>query len=179
MAITLAMRASIFGGAVAVALALAGSDASAGLAGSRGVPSVDVHHGMTLAKARKRGRRPASSPGKAAPEPADDASGGDEGASSSSSSSASDDAKEDEVLVSKKKKKKVPAAIDDGSTGGGGEETAKGSSKEVETVASKASEESDDASPAPALEFGIGAKALFRQLAWTADAVPPGWGRIH
>jgi hypothetical protein len=176
MAITQAMRASIFGRAAAVALALAGSDASADLAGPRGVPSMDVHHGMTLAKARKRGRRPASS-GKPAAEPADDASGGDDGASSSSSSSASDDAQEDEVLGSKKKKK-APAAADDGSSsgGGGGEETAKGSSKEVETVASKASEESDDESPAPALEFGLGAKALFRQLAWTSDARAAGLG---
>jgi hypothetical protein len=171
------MRASIFGGAVAVAVVLSGSDASADLAGSRGVPSVDVHHGMTLAKAKKKGRRPASSPSKAAPEPADDAPGGDEGASSSSSSAASDDAKEEEVLVPKKKKK-APAAADDGASGGGGggEETAKGSSKEIETVSSKASDESDDASPAPALEFGIGAKALFRQLAWTSDARAAGLG---
>lgn len=178
MAITQAMRASIFGGAVAVALALSGSDASADLAGSRGVPSVDVHHGMTLAKAKKKGRRPASSPSKAAAAPADDASDGDDGASSSSSSSASDEAKEDEVLVSKKKKKAPPAAADDGASGGGGgsEETAKGTSKEIETVSSKASDESDDASPAPALEFGIGAKALFRQLAWTSDARAAGLG---
>ena len=175
MAITQAMRASIFGGAVAVALALSGSDASADLAGPRGVPSVDVHHGMTLAKAKKKGRRPASSPSKAAAEPADDASDGDDGASSSSSSAASNEAKEDEVLVSKKKKK-APTAADDGSSGGGGEETAKGSSKEIETVSSKASDESDDASPAPALEFGIGAKALFRQLAWTSDARAAGLG---
>jgi hypothetical protein len=174
MAITQAMKALIFGGAVTVALGLLGSDASAGIVDAPRAPTAGVQRGMTLAKAKKKGRRPAASP-RSAPAAADEASGGDDGGSSSASSDSSDDEKEDEVLVTKKTKR-APAPVDDGSSSDGGEEKAKSSSKEVETVASKASEEESDASPSSALEFGIGAKALFRQLAWTADARAAGLG---
>jgi len=176
MAITQAMKALVFGGAVTVALALMGSDASAGIVDALRAPAAGVQRGMTLAKAKKKkGRRPAGSPSKGAPG-ADDAAGDDDSGSSSSGSDASDDSKEDEVLVSKKAPKKAPAPVDDGSSGEGGEEKAKGSSKEVETVAAKASDESSDASPSSALEFGVGFKALFRQLSWTADARAAGLG---
>jgi len=171
------MKASIFGGAVAMALALAGSDASAGLLDAPRAPVTGVQRGMTLAKAKKKGRRPAGSPSKAAPA-ADDASGDDSASSSSSSSDSSDDAKEDEVLGSKKAPKKS-GPIDDGSSsseGGGEKAKASASSKEVETVAAKASEEESEASPSSALEFGLGFKALFRQLAWTSDARAAGLG---
>jgi hypothetical protein len=169
------MKALVFGGAVTVALALLGSDASAGIVDASRAPAAGVQHGMKLAKAKKKkgGRRPAGSPGKGAPA-ADDAAGDDDGASSSSGSDDSDDSKEDEVLSSKKAPRKAP--VDDGASGEGGDEKAKGGSKEVETVAAKASEESSDASPSSALEFGIGFKALFRQLAWTADARAAGLG---
>jgi hypothetical protein len=163
----------IFGGAVTVALALLGSDASAGIVDAPRAPAAGVQRGMTLAKAKKKGRRPASSP-RSAPA-ADDAAGGADDESSSGSSDSSDDSKEDEVLVSKKPSKKARAPVDDGASSDG-EEKSKSSAKEVETVAAKASEEESDASPSSALEFGIGFKALFRQLAWTSDARAAGLG---
>ena len=45
-----------------------------------------------------------------------------------------------------------------------------------ETVEAKASEESSDASPLSGLEFGLGFKALFRNLAWTPDGRDAGLG---
>jgi hypothetical protein len=178
---------------VGVALASLGRDASAELSvpdGSGRTPSLvgragPAHGGMTLAKAKKKGRRPAgASGGKSAP--ADDASGGDDDGAAGKSAAASsggagDDAKEDELLGDAPKKKKPAPPADEGSSsdeGGGGERkgSAKASSKSVETVESKASEEPSDASPISALEFGVGAKALFRQFNWTADARAAGLG---
>ena len=59
----------------------------------------------------------------------------------------------------------------------GAADDAKAASKSVEAVSSKASpEETSTGSPLPALEFGVGAKAMFRQLSWTSDARAAGLG---
>ena len=115
---------------------------------------------------------------------ADDAAGGDDdtgkGASASASSDAGDEAQEDAVLGTPKKKK-APAPVaasndDDSSAGGGGDDT-KTASKSVEAVSAKAStEETSPGLTLPALEFGVGAKAMFRQLSWTSDARAAGLG---
>jgi len=175
------MQSLIFGAAVAVALAALGSDASAGLAdGARRSLSPaggTVHAGMTLAKAKKKGRRPAASGGKAsAPDDTGDADDEAPSKSSAGSSGASDDAASEEELLGAKKKR-ASAPVDDGSSSDdSGKEAPKASPKSVETVESKASDESGDASPSPALEFGVGAKALFRQFSWTSDARAVGLG---
>ncbi len=180
------MKSLVLGAAVALALASLGSDASARQADAsqRSLSAVgDAVNGVrALAKAKKKGKRPAGSGGGKADAP-DDAGGADDdsaGKSSAASSDSSDDAKEDELLGSKTKKKKS-APVDDGSSGGGGAgdsgEAPKATApKSVETVESKASEEPGDASPASALEFGVGAKALFRQFNWTTDAQRSGLG---
>ncbi len=96
------------------------------------------------------------------------------------SSDAGDEAQEDAVLGTPKKKK-APAPVaasndDDSSAGGGGDDT-KTASKSVEAVSAKAStEETSPGSTLPALEFGVGAKAMFRQLSWTSDARAAGLG---
>ena len=97
-------------------------------------------------------------------------------APAASSDSSDDVAKEDELLGSKTKSNRLRELVDDGSSGGEEQPEApratapKASGKSVETVESKASEEPGDALPASALEFGVGAKALFRQFSWTTDA---------
>ncbi|HXU05910.1 MAG TPA: hypothetical protein VN903_33380 [Polyangia bacterium] len=181
------MKSFSFGAlVVAVALASSGSDASAAV-GDGNAPAlltkVGPRHAVTLAKAKKR-KRPASSGASKANSgsSSDDSDAGDDdsGKSASASSDSTDDAKEDELLGgSAKKKKAAPVAAssssDDDSASGGGE-SSKASSKSVETVSSKASEEESGASIASALEFGLGAKAMFRQLSWTADARAAGLG---
>jgi hypothetical protein len=181
------MKGLLGGLVVAVALASLGSDASAALtdgaapdlvakAGSR-------HHAVTIAKAKKR-KRPASSGSAGKGESTDDAAGGDDdsGKSASASSDAGDDAKEDAVLGPAKKKKAPVAASEDGDSSssgrsGGGDDDSKAASKSVETVSSKASSEEPGAGATlSALEFGVGAKAMFRQLAWTSDARAAGLG---
>jgi hypothetical protein len=175
-----AMKGLLLG--VAVALAAWEGDAAAGLADDAPLSrsaSAGATHGVTLAKAKKRRRPPA--PGAKA-ESADDAAGGDDDAPSKSaaaSSDSSDDANEAELLGSSKPKKKPapsPASSDD-DEGSGSPPPSKPRPKRVEeTVETKASEESDDASPQSALEFGVGAKALFRNLAWTSDGSNEGLG---
>jgi hypothetical protein len=189
-----AMRKTLLGGLMAaVALPCLGleGDASAALDLDAGVAGqVTAHagsrHGLTLAKARKR-KRPAGAGSSSKPDTSDDSSGGDDdaGKSSSASSDSGDDAKEDAVLGTSgsKKKKAPPPAADDGDTAsnssGAGDEGAssKASSKNVESVSAKASEEQPASAPtASALEFGVGGKAMFRSLAWTADGASAGLG---
>jgi hypothetical protein len=192
MAITQAMKGFLSGSAVAVALAAFGSDASAGLTDEAPLPraaAVGTVHGTRLAKAKKR-RRPAPSAGKAAA-PADDADADDAPSKSSpAESGSSDEAKEEELFGSSSaKKKKLAAASDDGDApdggGGGGGGSASASARArprpkmaEESVESKASEESDEggASVGSALEFGVGGKALFRNLAWTGNGSAAGLG---
>lgn len=182
------MKGLLFGAALAVGLAALEGDASAGLtaesAASLSAAAGRAHGHTLLAKAKKKKKRAAGAGGK--PDSGgDDADSGDDDAaskSSSASSGASDDsssAKEDELLgssASPKKKAKAAASSDDDASssdsGGGGEgaESAKASGKSVETVSTQASSEASEASSASALEFGVGARALFRNLAWTADA---------
>jgi hypothetical protein len=175
------MKIRLLGVMVAVALVAPGSDASAAVTDEARplLPSLSptagtVHGGMTLAKAKKR-RRPAGGGGGKA-EPADEAAADDDGAgkSPSAASDAGDDAKEEEIFGKKK-----AAPRDDGASADSGEakqapKASKTSDKSVETVESQASEESETPSSASALEFGLGAKALFRNLAWTSDARAPG-----
>jgi len=167
------MRGLLLGLGVAVALAALEGDASAGLADDAPLSrsaSVGATHGRTLAKAKKR-RRPAAPGAKA--EPADDAAAGDDDAPSKSagaSSDSTDEAKEAELFGSSKSKKKpapAPAASDDGESSGSPSPPKARTKMVDETVETKASEESSDASPQSALEFGVGFKALFRSLAWT------------
>ena len=176
------MKRLLLAGAVAVALAALEGDASAGLADEAPLSrsaSAGATHGMTLAKAKKR-RRPAASGSKA--EPADDAAAGEDDAPSKSaagSSESSDEAKETELFGSSKPKKKAapaPAASDDGDASGSRSPPKARPKMAEETVEAKASEESSDASPLSALEFGLGAKALFRNLAWTPDGRAAGLG---
>jgi hypothetical protein len=179
----------LFGGlVVAVALASLGSNASAAVTAAEAAPALAAkagsrHHTVTIAKAKKR-KRPASSSSPRKADSADDAAGGDDdtGKAASASGDAGEDTKED-AAIGPPKKKKAPApaaasADEDSSAGGGGEDT-KEASKSVETVSSKASsEEAASASALPALEFGVGAKAMFRQLSWTTatDARAAGLG---
>jgi hypothetical protein len=133
---------------------------------------------MTLAKAKKRKHHPGGSGGAksgagksdAGDDAGDDDSGGKSAAASNDSSS---DAAEEELLGSKKagpKPAAKPIARDDSDDAGGGDDAPKKSTKSVETVEAKASEEPSEASASSALEFGVGAKALFRNLTWTNDA---------
>jgi hypothetical protein len=180
----------LFGGLiVAVVLASLGSDASAALtdeAASGLVAKVGPrHHAVTVAKAKKRKRPPGSGSAGKAGSP-DDAAGGDDddGKGASAGSDAGDEAKEDDVPGTPKKKKAaapVAASDDDDSSasggGGGGGDDTKAAAKSVEAVSSKAStEETGAGSVLPALEFGVGAKAMFRQLAWTSDGRAAGLG---
>ena len=176
------MKGLLLGVGVAVALAALEGDASAGLADEAPLSrsaSAGATHGMTLAKAKKR-RRPAAPGAKA--EPADDAAAGDDDAPSKSaaaSSDSSDEAKEAELFGSSKAKKKPappPAASDDGEASGSPSPPKARPKMVDETVEAKASEESSDASPQSALEFGVGFKALFRNLAWTPDGRAAGLG---
>jgi hypothetical protein len=170
---------------IAVALPSLGSDASAATntnakmmdeAGAAAlVAKAGPRHAVTLAKAKKR-KRPASSGAGAGSKAntGDDSSGDDDAdKSASASSDSSDDAKEDAVLGTSKKKK-APVADDSDASGGGGDSPP----KSVESVSAKASAEegSGEASPASALELGVGAKAMFRQLAWTSDGRAAGLG---
>ena len=167
---------------VAVALPSLGGDASAATKMDEAGPlmaKAGPRHAVTLAKAKKR-KRPASSGGGAGSKAntGDDSSGGDDDAdkSASASSDSSDEAKEDAVLgTSKKKKAPAPVADDSESSGGGGGDSPP---KSVESVSAKASPEegSGEGSPASALELGLGAKAMFRQLAWTSDGRAAGLG---
>ena len=180
------MKSLVAGLVGAFVLTSLGSDASAARADE--VSSVvalakkdGARHGVLVAKAKKR-KRPAGGGGssKAAAAADDSADDDDSGKSASSASSdSSDDVKEEEIF-GKTKKKAAPAAAaaasDDGEKSGG-EESPKASSKSVETVSSKASdEEPSGGSTLSALEFGLGAKAMFRQLAWTSDARAAGLG---
>ncbi len=166
------MKGLLLGMGVAVALAALESDASAGLADEAPLSrsaSAGATRGMTLAKAKKR-RRPAAPGAKA--EPADDGAGEDDAPSKSAagSSDSSDEAKEAELFGSSKAKKKPaspPAASDDGDASDSSSPPKARPKMVDETVEAKASEESSDASPQSALEFGLGFKALFRSLAWT------------
>jgi hypothetical protein len=178
------MKSLGLGVMVAVALASLESGASAGvtveLRRSASVSGGASHGGMTVAKAKKR-KRPGGSGGK--PDTGDDAGGGDDdaaGKAASASSDSSDDAaKEDELLGSKKKPAPKPAPkpimrddSDDSSRGDDDAVSRKPTkpAKSVETVEAKASDEPSPASASSALEFGLGAKALFRNLNWTSDA---------
>ncbi|HEY7372376.1 MAG TPA: hypothetical protein VIF57_09475 [Polyangia bacterium] len=176
------MKGLLFGAALAVGLAALEGDASAGLTAEPGASlsaaAGPVHARTLLAKAKKKKKR---APGAASkPGSSDDADSGDDDAASKSSAASSgggdDSAKEDELLgASPKKKAKAPAPSDDdasSSDSGGGEtaSSARASGKSVETVSAQASPEPSEASSASALEFGVGARALFRNLAWTADA---------
>jgi hypothetical protein len=172
-----AMKGLLLGVGVAVALAALEGDASAGLADEVSLSrlaSAGATHGRTLAKAKKR-RRPAAHGVKAAP--ADDEAGGDDDDAPSKSAAAksdsSDESKEAELFGASKPKKKPapsPAASDDGDDASGSAHPSKTKARPKmvdESVEAKASEESSEASPQSALEFGLGFKALFRNLAWT------------
>ncbi len=184
------MKGLFAGLVVAVALASVGSDASAAVTDEAAATLVakarSRHHAVSIAKAKKR-KRPANSGSSGKADSADDAAGGDDdaGKGASASGDAGEDTKEDAVLgPPNKKKAAAPAAAsaDEDSSGGGGGEEPKAASKSVETVSSKASsEEAGAGSALPALEFGVGAKAMFRQLSWTseADARAAGLGPYH
>jgi hypothetical protein len=186
-----AMNKSLLGGLmVAVALPWLGGDASAALNDAAVAGQVTTRagsrHGLTLAKAKKR-KRPTSggAASSSKPDTGDDSSGGDDdaGKTSAASSDSSDDAKEDAVLgtSSSKRKKAPPPTADDSdsssSKGGDDEGSPKASAKNVESVSAKASDEQPSGTPAAsALEFGLGGKAMFRSLAWTADGANAGLG---
>jgi hypothetical protein len=148
------------------------------------VTKAGARHGLLLAKAKKR-KRPAGSTSK--PGPSDDSSSDEDaaGKSSAASSESSDDDKEDAVLgtsTSKKKKAPAPVADDSDSSSAKGDDDSGSSkkaatSKDVESVSAKASDEQPASTgPLSALEFGLGGKAMFRSLAWTADGASAGLG---
>jgi hypothetical protein len=173
-------------GALVVAFALPslGSDASAANvsrnmdeARAALVAKAGPRHAVTLAKAKKKKRPASSGGGSKANTGGDDSSGGDDDAdkSASASSDSGEDAKEDAVLGTSKKKKAPPPVADDSEASGAGGDSPQ---KSVESVSAKASPEegSGEGSPASALELGLGAKAMFRQLAWTSDGRAAGLG---
>jgi hypothetical protein len=177
------MKGLVLGAAAAIAFAWLQGSASAGvtveLKRSAAVSGGASHGGMTLAKAKKR-KRPGGGSGSKS-DTGDDAGGDDDagGKSASASSDSGDEPKEDELLGSKKKAAAPkpaakPIARDDSDdSSSGDDEVAKKparSTKSVETVEAKASDEPSTASSLSALEFGLGAKALFRNLSWTSDA---------
>jgi hypothetical protein len=182
------MKTLVLGAAAAMALASLEANAAAGvtveLKRSASVSGGASHGGMTLAKAKKR-KRPAG--GSSSKSDAGDDAGGDDdagGKSASASSDSSDESKEDELLGSKKTPAPKPAAKpiakdDSDDSSSSDKEVVKKPAKapkSVETVEAKASEEPSTASAASALEFGAGAKALFRNLTWTNDARAAGLG---
>jgi hypothetical protein len=182
------MKGLLFGAALAVGLAALESEAAAGLtaepAASLSAVAGPAHGRSTLlAKAKKKKKRAPGAAGKADSSDDTDAGDDDAGSKGSTSSSGGGDegasSKEDELLGSgsspKKKAKAATPSDDDASSsdsGGGGEraESSKAGGKSVESVSAQASSESSEASSSSALEFGVGARALFRNLAWTADA---------
>jgi hypothetical protein len=135
----------------------------------------------TLAKAKKKKRGGGGGGGASSSKPdSDDAGSSDDDSagksSAASSGGASDDAKEEELLgssTSKKAKKAAPRDDGDSSSGDGGGDKAAGKTGggDVDSVSAKASspEEPAAASTVSALEFGLGARALFRNFNWTAD----------
>jgi hypothetical protein len=171
------MNSLLWGLAAAVALAGLGSDASAGVTDEALRPRVaaGATHGMTLAKAKKR-RRPAApgAKGGKAAAPADDDAGDADDASASSG--ASDDAKEEEVFGSKKKRKAVAADEGDAADDAAPAKAARARPKTEaadETVEAKASppDEGEGGAPVgPALEVGLGGKALFRNFVWSGGS---------
>src|SRR5204863_5379191 len=133
---------------------------------------------LKLVKVKKK-RLPAPSGDIKAPSGDDDAGGTDDTPATASSGSGDEDAKEDELLGGSskaKKKEKPPAREEDAAGSGGGESDAAKATKSVETVEAKASEEPSGTTVASALEFGVGGKALFRQLSWTSDGANAGLG---
>jgi len=178
------MKTLLAGLVSALVLASLGSDASAALADevstTVAVAKKDgSRHGVLVAKAKKR-KRPAGGASKGAAAADDSADDDDSAKGSSASGDSGSDATEEEIFGKKKKAAPAaaPASSDDGEkSSGGGDESPRASSKSVETVSSKASdEESSGASTESALEFGLGAKAMFRQLSWTSDGRAAGLG---
>lgn len=185
----------MFGAALALGLGggltVLEGDAAAGLTAE--VPSSlsaagTVRARMTLAKAKKKKRGGGSS----SKSDSSDSAGGDDDASgkatAASSDSSDDAAKEDDLLGSAPKKKKAPPrddadASDSGGSSSGGraaikmDKAAEGDDKPADTVSAKASDaESGAEGPTSALEFGLGARALFRNLNWTSDGRAAGLG---
>ena len=171
-------------GVAILTLASLESGASAGvtveLRRSASVSGGASRGGMTLAKAKKRKRPGSSSSGSKSDTGSDDAGGDDDsgGKSAAASSESNADENEEELLGSKKKPAPKPAAkpiarddSDDSSAGDDGEAKKPAKAvKSVDTVEAQASEEPSGGTAASALEFGLGAKALFRNLTWTSDA---------
>jgi hypothetical protein len=176
-----AMKTLLLGAAFVVGLAAVEGDASAGLAGQPIVRAGTVHGSRTLARAKKKKKASAASPGKS---DSDDAGSTDDDASGKSASASSgggdDAASEDELLGSKKKAPARAAASDTATDSSASDDNAgarKASAKSVETVSATASpEETSSPSSLSALEFGVGAKALFRNFGWTADGRAAGLG---
>ena len=145
------------------------------------------HARMTLAKAKKKKRGGGAASSKSG---SDDSAGSDDDAPSkaapASSDSGDDSVKEEEQLFGPTKKKKAAPhddsdASDSGSSGHAAikmeDKSAGGDDKPADTVSAKASEpESGTSSTATALEFGLGARALFRNLQWTSDGRAAGLG---
>jgi hypothetical protein len=179
------MRGLLFGAAFVISALVLDSGASAALtaepSASLSAAARPVRGGQpTLAKAKKKKRSGGAPSSSKSSSDSDDSGSADD--APSKSSAASDDASKEDELLGGSKKKAAPAR-DDGGDGAsaakasddGDAETSKAGGKSVETVSTKASsEEPSAASPGPALEFGVGAKALFRNLSWTADASSAG-----
>jgi len=184
------MKGLVLGAAFAVALAALESDATAAVTAEFPFPASavggTVRARTMLAKAKKKKK----GGGAASSKSDDDNPFGDDaapakGAAAASSDSSDDAAKEDELLGSTPKKKKAPPRDDGDASDGVGSGAAAAKSekadgkgdKSVETVSAKASEE-EPATPstASALEFGLSARALFRNLQWTSDARAAGLG---
>jgi len=175
------MRGLLFGAAFMVGMLALESGASAALtaepSASLSAAAGPVRAHTTLAKAKKKKRSgAASSSSKSSSSDSDDSGSADDDTSSKTSPASDDAAKEEELLGGSKKKAAPPRDDGEASSGAktsadGDGETSKADGKSVETVSAKASSEEPSAgSPGSALEFGVGGKALFRNLSWTADA---------
>jgi hypothetical protein len=181
------MRGLLYGAALAVALAGLGADASAAVTAEArasiapvgGTPRAAT---MVLAKAAKKKKRSGAAAGSSKPDSGDagstDDDAGSKSSAASSGSSGDDPSKEDELLGGSAPKKKAEPPRDDSDASGGGgagdsakAPAAKPSGGDAESVSAKASppDEPGAASSASALEFGVGARALFRNFNWTAD----------
>jgi hypothetical protein len=131
--------------------------------------------GSVLARAKRPKRKPAASGGGDKAKSAADADADDAAAEETTDKPASSSAAED-APASKPPARKRPKMQSESAGEGDAEADAAVSKKASAESSDDAAESSESGTVQPALEIGFGAKALFRQLVWTADADAAGLG---
>jgi len=136
--------------------------------------------GTMLARAKKAKRRPAGGGGAGKAKTADDEAAddaADEPSSTSTDKPAASGTAEDAPAANTEKVRKRPKMESESTADGDADAEATVSKKAATPSSEGEGEASETTGPAPtALELGFGAKALFRSLAWTADAKAAGLG---